>query len=141
MGILSWLTRKFSRGKRTFGTPCFKVNDKVPKEESIDSCCNEKVLSLEDNFTGICDEDTVGEIREIRARTFSHINSLELGERRSRASTMPAEMPSYYTNFYHEMMIKTEVEMHPFRKNRRGGICPDNVQDYYRSWDSRNNSM
>lgn len=60
---------------------------------------------------------------------------------RARASTLATDQPSQYCN----VDVKTEERFalfrRRFRKNRRGGICADNVQDYYRSWDTRSKSF
>ena len=141
MGILSWLTRRFSRGKDADRLSCFKYNNRNDNEESFGDNFNGNVEYMETVFDDTGMHETSSEVKEMRTKEFANTNFRSVGGSRRRAATMPAEMPSYYTNFAHEAMVRTEVHLHPFRKNRRGGICPNNVQDYYRSWDTRNNSM
>ena len=141
MGILSWLTRKFSRGKDTNGLSCFKFSNRNDKEESFGNNFSENVEFMEASFDDIGKQEAASEIKEMRTKDLGNTSCPKDSGNRRRAATMPTEMPSYYANFPHELMVRTEVRLHPFRKNRRGGICPDNVQEYYRSWDTRNNSM
>ena len=137
MGFLSWLARRSSRGKFPRGIPCIKFNKKDDKKENCDRNLKDSVDSLKASFDDICLPSASGESRDIiQCRKISELNYREISSRRKRAATMPAEMPSMYG-----CDVKTEVEMHAFRKNRRGGICADNVQEYYRSWNTRNHSV
>ena len=141
MGFLSWLARRNSGSKFPRGIPCLKFSRRDDKEENCDKNLKDSIESLKSSFDDICFPSTSGESKGeskdiIKSRKISELTYREVSSRRKRAATMPAEMPSMYG-----YDVKTEVEMHAFRKNRRGGICADNVQEYYRSWNTRNHSV
>ena len=59
---------------------------------------------------------------------------------RGRASTLPTELPCF-SKYDKTLIVKSEVSLKLFRKKRRGGICPNNVDEYYRSWETRSKSI
>ena len=141
MGALRWLIGKFRGRKPSQRIRCIKFGKRNEKDKRSYEDGDEKYEFLEVSFEKSCKQDTLYECEVTDTKHSTNLRYIEVNSGRTRAATLPAEMPSHYAYFFHELMIKNEVEMRPFRKSRRGGICPDNVHEYYRSWDTRNNSM